>query len=104
MYNNVSLHIQSECGKISTRKTPNTNTFHAVYLPENALCFEKQLGFQAAHSTEHDFFELVNQISKAFDKSRFILGVFIDFNKALGAFNDEILINKLDSYGVKVKI
>ena len=26
----VSLHIQSERGKIRTRKTPNTDTFHAV--------------------------------------------------------------------------
>ena len=26
----VSLHIQSKCGKIQTRITPNTDTFHAV--------------------------------------------------------------------------
>ena len=26
----VSLLIQSECTKIRTRKTPNTDTFHAV--------------------------------------------------------------------------
>ena len=26
----VSLHIQSQCGKTWTRKTPNMNTFHAV--------------------------------------------------------------------------
>ena len=26
----VSLHIQSECGKIRNRKTPNTGTFYAV--------------------------------------------------------------------------
>ena len=26
----ISLRIQSECGKIRTRITPNTNTFHAV--------------------------------------------------------------------------
>ena len=26
----VSLHIQSECGKIRTRITPNTDNFHAV--------------------------------------------------------------------------
>ena len=30
----VSLHIQSECGKIRTRITPNTDTFYAVI----ALC------------------------------------------------------------------
>ena len=26
----VSLHIQSECGKVQTRKSPNANTFHTV--------------------------------------------------------------------------
>ena len=26
----ISLHIQSECGKIRTRKTPNTDTFYSV--------------------------------------------------------------------------
>ena len=28
----VSLRIQSECGKIRTRITPNTETFHAVLI------------------------------------------------------------------------
>ena len=28
----VSVRIQSECGKIRTKKTPNTDTFHAVLL------------------------------------------------------------------------
>ena len=29
----VSLCIQSQCGKIRTSKTPNTDTFYAVYFP-----------------------------------------------------------------------
>ena len=28
----VSLHFQSECGKIRTRKTPYLDIFHAVFL------------------------------------------------------------------------
>ena len=28
--NRISLHIQSECGKARTTKTPNTDTFHAA--------------------------------------------------------------------------
>ena len=28
----VSFRIRSECGKVRTRKTPNTDTFHALYL------------------------------------------------------------------------
>ena len=30
-YLSVALRIQSECGKIGTRKTPNTYIFHAVH-------------------------------------------------------------------------
>ena len=34
----LSLHIQSECGKIRTRIAPNTDTFYAVWGPlENFL-------------------------------------------------------------------
>ena len=32
----VSLRIQYECGKIRTRKTPNTGTFHAVILQKKS--------------------------------------------------------------------
>ena len=35
----VSLHIQSKCRKIQTRKTPNTDTFHAPSLAVNLLFF-----------------------------------------------------------------
>ena len=33
----VSLHLKSECWKMRTRRTPNTDTFHAVTL--NLLSF-----------------------------------------------------------------
>ena len=33
----VSVRIQSECGKIRTRKTPNTDTFYAVILFSNTM-------------------------------------------------------------------
>ena len=33
----VSLRIQSECGKIRTRKTPNTDTFYAVIVKVKLL-------------------------------------------------------------------
>ena len=47
----VSLRIQSECGKIRTRKTTNTDTFHAVYVLEISeyLCiaFYTLIAFQS---------------------------------------------------------
>ena len=38
----VSLHIQSECGKIRTRKTPKMDTFYAV---EIAPIYKVDLAF-----------------------------------------------------------
>ena len=35
----ISLRIQSECGKIQTRKTPNTDTFHAELSMSSSLIF-----------------------------------------------------------------
>ena len=40
----VNLPIQSECGKIRTRKTPNTDTFYVVYLISVLLCFDNLWG------------------------------------------------------------
>ena len=34
----VSLRIQSECGKMQTRITPNTDTFYAVHSYGVLLC------------------------------------------------------------------
>ena len=35
----ISLHIQSKCGKIRNRKTPNADNFHAVDNNKKNSCF-----------------------------------------------------------------
>ena len=44
----ISLRIQSECGKIRTRITPNTDTFYAVFVPSiiaNFINFTQKIRF-----------------------------------------------------------
>ena len=36
----VSLRIKSKCGKIQARKTPNTDTFHAVSTYGSELVYD----------------------------------------------------------------
>ena len=43
------------------------------------ILYQKQFGFQNAHSTEHAILQLVNQITDAFSQGKCILGIFIDF-------------------------
>ena len=62
----VSLRIQSECGKMRTRITPNTDTFHAVWVARKKI-----------------FFELLVNIANVSMRPNFILIVFFENQSAL---------------------
>ena len=65
-----------------------------TFLCENNILYEKQFGFQTAHSTDHAIIQLVNEINKSFEENKFTLGVFIDLSKAFDTVNHKILITK----------
>ena len=52
------------------------------FLVESNILYQKQFGFQNAHSTEHAIFQLVNQIAEAFSQGKYTLGIFLDVSKA----------------------
>ena len=65
------------------------------------MLFDKQFGFQLNNSTEHAILQLVNDIS--FERGEYTLGIFMDLFKAFDTANHEILISKLEYYGIKGK-
>ena len=71
------------------------------FLVENNILYQKQFGFQNAHSAEHAILQLVNQIIEAFSQGKYTLGVFLDLPKAFDTVNDNILLEKLKAYGIK---
>ena len=72
-----------------------------TYLNDNKLLYEKQFGFKNNTSTDHAILDLVNNISKSFEQGKFTLGIFIDLSKAFDTVDHNILLKKLNKYGIK---
>ena len=71
------------------------------FLVENNILYQKQFGFQNAHSTEHAILQLVNQITEAFSQGKYTLGMFLDLSKAFDTVNHNILLEKLKAHGIQ---
>ena len=70
------------------------------YLNDNNILFRKQFGFRKGHFTDHALIKLIDSIYD-FNQNKYILVVFIDSSKAFDVVDDNILIDKLNSYGIK---
>ena len=57
-------------------------------------------GFQRNNSTEHAILQLTRDITSSFEKGEYTLGVFIDLSKAFDTVDHQILIKKLQYYGI----
>jgi hypothetical protein len=61
----------------------------------------EQHGFRRKGSTETAIFDLTNNILQGLNDSKRVGGIFCDLTKAFDSVNHEILLMKLDFYGVR---
>ena len=73
------------------------------FINEHEILYKYQFGFRAGHSTNMALVTLMDKIISAIDKGEFVVGVFIDLQKAFDTINHEILMNKLRKYGIRGK-
>ena len=71
------------------------------YLNSNNLLYKHQYGFRKHHSTELAAIELTDKIFDNLDKKKIPLAVFIDLSKAFDTIDHNILLSKLQHYGIK---
>ena len=72
----------------------------SVFLSANNILCEKQFGFRNQHSTNHALKEITEKIKQGCDSGKFVCRVFLDFRKAFDTVNHDILLNKLEHYGI----
>ena len=72
----------------------------ALFLEKNKQLYQFQFGFRSKHSASHPLTSLTEKIPAALDKNLFACGVFIDLRKAFDTVNHNILISKLEYYGI----
>ena len=70
----------------------------------NNIFLAKQHGFRQKHSTETALNELVWNLAEAFDKKYKTIAVFFDLRKAFDSVQHNILLSKLELYGIKGEI
>ena len=77
--------------------------YNRVYnhIDSKGLLYEKQIGFQRNNSTEHAILQLTRDVTSSLEKGEDTLGVFIDLSKAFSTVDHQILIKKLQYYGIE---
>ena len=71
------------------------------FLETFELLFNLQFGFRSGHSTDHALLSLTENIKSFLDNNRSGCGISIDLQKAFDTVNHDILLSKLENYGIR---
>ena len=72
------------------------------FLNAHNQIYSRQFGFRKSHSTVHTLINIVERIRESLDNGEFACGVFVDLQKAFDTVDHEILLAKLNHYGIRI--
>ena len=71
------------------------------FLEDNDIIYTNQYGFRKHMSTIHALIQITEKIKSSIEAGKVGVGIFIDLKKAFDNVNHDILLMKLDHYGVR---
>ena len=74
------------------------------FFDSNNMFNDCQYGFRKKHSTVHALINAVENLHESIDNKNFTLGIFVDFSQAFDTVNHNILLHKLENYGIRGNI
>ena len=71
-----------------------------LFIKDFEVIYHNQFGFRKNHSTQHALTAIMENIRNNLDNKTFSAAVFVDLEKAFDTVNHNILISKLEHYGI----
>ena len=71
------------------------------FLDKHNILYESQFGFCSKHCCEQAIIELVGKLLQVREQGDHVVGNFLDLFKAFDTLNHEVLLLKLERYGIR---
>ena len=75
-----------------------------LFLTNTNQLYQSQYGFRSKHSCEHAVQELLGNVLKAQENKKITAAIFLDLSKAFDSLEHDVLIQKLELYGIRGRI
>ena len=71
------------------------------FLVRYKILFKSQYGYRKGHNTTHATLDFIKLIEDTIELNEYAIGIFCDLSKAFDTLNHQILLSKLEHYGIR---